>query len=58
MRREKYVLAAYSVHRPRALQHAEYVTLPGLSRGLKMAMERDADYVFVRRIRPEAEGSG
>jgi len=56
MRREKYVLAAFSIHRRKALQYSEYVTLPGLARGVKMAMERDADYVSIRRIRPEAEG--
>lgn len=58
MRREKYVLAAFSIHHRKALQYSEYVTLPGLSRGVKLAMEKDADYVSIRRIRPEAEGSG
>lgn len=56
VRREKYVLAAYSVDHRKSVLISDYVTLPGLSRGLKMAMERDADWVFIRRIRPEAEG--
>ena len=58
MRREKYVLAAFSIHRRKAIQYSEYVTLKGLARGVETAMERGADYVSIRRIRPEAEGSG
>ena len=56
MRRESYVLAAFSIPRRKAIQYAEYVTLGGLARGVKTAMERGADYVSLRRIRPEAEG--
>lgn len=58
MRREKYVLAAFSIHHRKAIMYSDYVTLPGLSRGVKLAMEKGADYVSLRRIRPEAEGSG
>ena len=54
MRREKYVLMAFSIHRRKPILKSDYVTLPGLTRGVKMAMERGADYVFARRIRPEA----
>jgi len=56
MRREKYVLAAFSIHHRKAIQYSEYVTLKGLARGVKMAMDRGADYVSIRRIRPEAKG--
>ena len=58
MRRESYVLAAFSIHHRKAVQYSEYFTLPGLSRGVKMAMERGADYVSLRRIRPETEAEG
>jgi len=54
MRREKYVLAAFSIHSRKAIMYSDYVTLPGLARGVKMAMEKGADYVSIRRIRPEA----
>jgi len=54
-RRESYVLAAFSIHHRKAIQYSEYVTLLGLTRGVKMAMERGADYISLRRIRPEAE---
>ena len=57
MRREKYVLAAFSIHQRKAIQYSEYVTVKGLARGVVTAMERGADYVSLRRIRPEAEGS-
>ena len=56
MRREKYVLAAFSIHQRKAIQYSEYVTVKGLARGVVTAMERGADYVSLRRIRPEAEG--
>ncbi len=56
MRRESYVLAAFSIHRRKAIQYSTYVTTAGLARGVKMAMERGADYVSLRRIRPEASG--
>ena len=56
MRREKYVLAGFSIHKRKAIQYSEYVTINGLAKGLKMAMARGADYVSIRRIRPEADG--
>lgn len=56
MRRESYVLAAFDVHHRKAIYYSEYVTLNGLSRGVKHAMEKGADYISLRRIRPEAEG--
>ena len=55
-RRESYVLAAFSIHHRKAIQYASYVTIEGLARGVKTAMERGADYVSLRRIRLEAEG--
>jgi len=35
------------------MQYAEYVTLDRLAKGVVTAMERGADYVSLRRIRPE-----
>ena len=55
MRREHYVLEAFSIHKRKAIQFSEYVTVAGLAQGVKTAMERGADYVSLRRIRPEAE---
>jgi len=55
MRRESYVLAAFSIHSRKAVQYSEYVTLPGLAKGVTTAMEKGADYVSLRRIRPEEE---
>ena len=57
-RRESYVLAAFSIHKRRAIKYSEYVTVNGLARGVKQAMERGADYISLRRIRPEAGGAG
>ncbi|MBA7474732.1 hypothetical protein ES707_10086 [subsurface metagenome] len=56
MRREKYVLAAFDVDHRKPILSTDYVTIIGLTRGIKRAMERGADYGFFRRIRPEAEG--
>ncbi|MBA7697053.1 hypothetical protein ES703_105711 [subsurface metagenome] len=54
MRREKYILAGFSIHQRKAVQYSEYVTLNGLAKGLKSAMARGCDYVSIRRIRQEA----
>ncbi|MBA7667300.1 hypothetical protein ES703_75387 [subsurface metagenome] len=57
VRRESYVLAAFSVHQRKSVKYSEYFTLNGLAKGVTTAMERGADYVSLRRIRPEeAEG--
>jgi len=58
VRREAYVLEAFSIHKRKAIQYSEYVTVAGLAQGVKTAMERGADYVSLRRIRPEAETEG
>ena len=55
-KRESYVLAAFDIHHRKAIAYSEYFTLGGLSRGVKRAMERGADYISIRRIRPEAGG--
>ena len=51
--RESYILAAFSINSRKAIQYSEYYTLNGLAKGVKTAMERDADYVSLRRIRPK-----
>ena len=56
MKREKYVLAGFDIHHRKAIKYSEYVTINGLAKGLKMAMAHGADYVSIRRIRPEAKG--
>jgi len=58
VRREHYMLAAFSIHKWKAIQYSEYVTVAGLAQGVKTAMERGADYASLRRIRPEAEAEG
>ena len=52
------MLEAFSIHKRKAIQYSEYVTLQGLAKGVRTAMERGADYVSLRRIRPEAEAEG
>jgi len=54
-RRESYILAAFSIHHRKAIKYSEYVTPSGLAKGVRTAMERGADYVSLRRIRPKAE---
>ena len=50
------MLAAFSIHHRKAIQYSEYFTVEGLTRGLKRAVGREADYISIRRIRPEAGG--
>jgi hypothetical protein len=45
VRREAYVLEAFSIHKRKAIQYSEYVTLQGLAKGVRTAMERGANYV-------------
>ena len=54
MRRERFVLAAFSIHSRKALKYSEYVSVSGLARGVKQAVEGGADYISIRRVRPEA----
>lgn len=50
---EIYVLAAFSIHETRAIKYQKYRTLKGLAKGVMDAMEKEADYISLRRIRPE-----
>lgn len=52
--RERYVLAAFSIHNRKAIKYSEYASLSGLARGVKGAIGKGADYISIRRIRPEA----
>ena len=54
MKREKYILAAFSIHSRKAIQSSEYVNLDRLAKGVKTAMERGADFVILRHICSEA----
>ena len=55
-RRMSYVLAAFTIHKRKAIKYSEYFTLNGLAKGVKDAMLHGADYISLRKIRPEAEG--
>ena len=55
MKRESFVLAAFSINSRKALKYSGYVSVSGLTRGVKQAVEKGADYISIRRIRPEAE---
>ncbi len=52
MNRERYILAAFSIHQRKATQNGQYITLDRLTDGVKTAMERGADFLLLRRIRP------
>ena len=54
MSRERYILAAFSIHQRKAIKYSEYVTLQRLAKGVIAAMESGADYVSLRRIGPGA----
>lgn len=53
--RETYVVAAFSIHQRKAVLYSEYASMTGVLNGVKKAfMEKDSDYISLRRIRPEA----
>lgn len=54
--RETYVLAAFNVDSANSIMYTKYVTLVGLGRGVRLAMEKGADYISLRRIRAKEEG--
>ncbi len=51
--RERYILAAFSIHQRKAIKYSEYVTLQRMAKGSIAAMEGGADFVLLRRIGPE-----
>ena len=54
-KRESYELNAFTIDRRRAIKQTAYFSVSGLTRGVKMAIDRGADYISIRRIRPEAK---
>lgn len=54
VKRERYVLAAFSVDEDKSLMYRTYYTTNGLGRGVKHAVEAmKADYISLRIIRPK-----
>ena len=47
----KYLLEAFEVGKEKAIMRRDYTTSIGLARGTRVAMERDADFVIIRRIK-------
>lgn len=53
-KRERYVLAAFSIDEEKSVMYSTYFTIPGLNRGVKHAIEaKKADYISLRIIRPK-----
>ncbi len=48
-----YVLAAFNVETEKSIMYRKYKTLDGLARGVKHAMNLNADYISLRRIQPK-----
>ena len=58
-KRERYVLAAFSVEEEKSVMYRTYFTKNGLGRGVKHAVEAmKADYISVRVIRPKVKVKG
>jgi len=49
---EIYRLAAYATGKRKPIYNAEYVTLPGLNRGILRAIHRGADTLLIRKCTP------
>ena len=55
-KRERYVLAAFSIDEERSVQYSTYYSINGLNRGVKNAIEKKkADYISLRIIRPKEQ---
>ena len=53
MKRERYVLAAFSIDEEKSVMYRTYYTKPGLNRGVTHAIEAmQADFISLRIIRP------
>ena len=56
VKRERYVLAAFSIDEEKSVIYRTYFTIPGLQRGVKHAIEAmKADYISIRIIRPKVK---
>lgn len=52
-KRERYVLAAFSIDEERSVKYSTYYTINGLKKGVGHAIEdKKADYISLRIIRP------
>ena len=59
VKRERYVLAAFSIDEEKSVMYSTYFTIPGLQRGVKHAVEAmQADYISLRIIRPKIKVTG
>ena len=59
MKRERYVLAAFSVEEEKSVMYSTYYTKRGLGRGVVHAVEaKQADYISIRVIRPKVTVTG
>ena len=54
VKRERYVLAAFSIDEEKAVKDSTYYTKRGLGRGVSHAIDAmQADYISIRIIRPK-----
>ena len=59
VKRERYVLAAFSVDKEKSVMYSTYYTKPGLARGVIHAIDaKQADYISLRIIRPKVKVTG
>ena len=55
-KRERYVLAAFSIDEEKSVMYSTYFTKPGLARGVIHAIDaKKADYISLRIIRPKEQ---
>ena len=58
-KRERYVLAAFSIDEEKSVMYSTYFTKRGLARGVIHAIEAmQADYISLRIIRPKVTVTG
>ena len=53
--RNTYVVAAFSVNSPKSILYTKLVSMSGVKRAVQRAVDRGADYISLRIIRPEGE---
>ena len=48
---EEFVIAGFSIHKPKSIFYRKYKTLEGLQKGIVDAIYKGADYISLRIIK-------
>ena len=52
MKREVYILEAYSIHKAAPMKRSQHVGYGWLLKGVRESFDRGADFITIRRVQP------